>query len=270
MDLILVALLTIVIIPLSLYTSGPARVILGIILILFSPRYALTSVLFTFRNGLSALGRVSLCFGLSIVTASAAGLVLNYTTLGIIFGSVLITVCALTLFFIVLGLFRKLRIEKEDRYQIRLLPAAIHLPARKLDISLWLVLFVCALVSLGFVIHAFSTPTTGEKFTEFYLLDRNSDIFDFSPVLSEGEPFEVSLTVENHEYEPTPYKITGMINEATFYVKEGIELDHEEVWTENISFDVIEIGDDQEVRFSLFKDGKKEQYASVNIRFDVN
>ncbi|MFP3976163.1 MAG: DUF1616 domain-containing protein, partial [Dehalococcoidia bacterium] len=81
-DILLIAVLSLILIPLALLASGPARIVLGILFVLFFPGYMLIAALFPRKESLDGIERVALSFGLSIAVVPLIGLVLNYTPWG--------------------------------------------------------------------------------------------------------------------------------------------------------------------------------------------
>ena len=65
------------------FTSGPLRVVLGVLFLLFFSGYTLISALFPRRNDLSGIERLALSFGLNIAVVPLIGFILNYTLWGI-------------------------------------------------------------------------------------------------------------------------------------------------------------------------------------------
>jgi hypothetical protein len=90
-------------------TSGPAiylRYAFGSLLVLFLPGYSLIELLYP-KKELDELTRFALSIGLSLALVPLAGLVLNYTPLGIRLLPVALSLSGLTLVFLVLALRRK-------------------------------------------------------------------------------------------------------------------------------------------------------------------
>ena len=83
MDLLLIVALSIILLPLALVTTGAARIVLGVLFVLFFPGYTLVAALFPARNSIGRIERLALSFGLSIAVVPLIGLGLNYTPWGI-------------------------------------------------------------------------------------------------------------------------------------------------------------------------------------------
>ena len=83
MDLLFIVMLSLLLAPLALFTSGALRVVIGLALILFFPGYTLISALFPKKASLGGIERLALSSGLSIIIVPIIGLILNYTPWGI-------------------------------------------------------------------------------------------------------------------------------------------------------------------------------------------
>ena len=79
---LLVIALIVAIIPIT-FTSGVARIVLGLPFVLFFPGYVLNLALFPRKEGMGGIERAALSFGLSIAAIPLIGLTLNYTPWGI-------------------------------------------------------------------------------------------------------------------------------------------------------------------------------------------
>ena len=121
-DLALVILLTLLCIPFVLIPPLneilPIRIILGLLLVLFLPGYALIATLFPRKDDLDGIERVALSFGLSIAITPLLGLGLNYTPFGIRLTPVLIVLSVFTIPLAIGAYVRRSRILDEDRFVV--------------------------------------------------------------------------------------------------------------------------------------------------------
>ena len=78
-----IVVITLLLFPVVVFTTGPLRIGLGLPFVIFFPGYTLLSALFPKRDDLSGIERVALSFGLSIAVVPLIGLILNYTPWGI-------------------------------------------------------------------------------------------------------------------------------------------------------------------------------------------
>ncbi|CCC82001.1 conserved hypothetical protein [Thermoproteus tenax Kra 1] len=97
----------------TLVTEPPliyVRYILGALMLLFLPGYAIVETLYPRGDELSPLERLALAIGLSFAVLPLIGLALNYTPWGIGLGPVLISTNALTIALLTTALVRKVKI----------------------------------------------------------------------------------------------------------------------------------------------------------------
>ena len=74
---------------------------------------------------------------------------------------------------------------------------------------------IIAVISLTYVIVV---PKTGEKFTEFYLLNTERRADTYPTNLTMGEDASVIIGIVNHEYQPITYTIeVWLINQTTVH-----------------------------------------------------
>ncbi|MGC9069155.1 MAG: DUF1616 domain-containing protein [Thermoprotei archaeon] len=97
----------------SVYTSQISiiitiiRYILGTLLVLFLPGYALIEALYPKEEDLKPLERLALSIGLSLALVPLVGLILNYTPWGIRLGPILTALTILTLTLLITSTYRK-------------------------------------------------------------------------------------------------------------------------------------------------------------------
>ena len=96
-DLHLVMIYTVVVTVGVLFFGGD---LLGLLFLLFVPGYVIVSTAFPSKGGLDWIERIALSLALSIAVIPLLGLGLNFTPLGIQFGSILAT---LSLFSLAVG-----------------------------------------------------------------------------------------------------------------------------------------------------------------------
>lgn len=118
LELLIIASLSLLLVPVVIFTSGILRIGLGLLFALFFPGYTLIAALFPRKGTISGVERVSLSFGLSIAVVPLIGLVLNYTPFGIILESVLLSVLGFILAMAGLALYRRHRLLPEERFEV--------------------------------------------------------------------------------------------------------------------------------------------------------
>jgi len=161
-----IVVITLLLFPVVVFTTGPLRIGLGLPFVIFFPGYTLLSALFPKRDDLSGIERVALSFGLSIAVVPLIGLILNYTPWGIKLYPILTSI---TLFIIVtsaVGWYRQRKLPAADRFSITFkasLPNWVGMT--KLDKALSISLVVVIVAAVGCLGYVVATPKKGDKFT---------------------------------------------------------------------------------------------------------
>jgi len=265
-----------------LLPSTSLRIVLGLPFLLFLPGYALTAALYPKKEGIDAIERVALSFGLSIALVPLIGLILNYTPWGIRVESVLYSVASFIFMTSIIAMLRRTRLHEQERFHIEFWLKLLGWSGSTLNKSLSIILLVSILGALGALGYVIATPKLGERLTEFYILgpggvaqgypdefvmDRDRVVlvrYDGGKTQEvAGDIGKVILGIVNREHENATYLIRVMIDGEPVQVyfdkheldKIGpIELAHEEKWEHEIGFAPWHIGDNQKVEFVLYKD----------------
>jgi uncharacterized membrane protein len=217
-DILLCLAWSTIILPIAtLNMEGTVRIILGLPFILFIPGYVLIFALFPIRKtdkGIDIIERIALSFGLSIAIVPLIGLGLNYTPWGIRLQPIL-----LSLFIFIMGVgsiavYRWTKTNTSERFTIALdlsLPKADH----RIDKALTLLLGAAIIIAVASLIYVIVVPKTGEKFTEFYLLNTERRADDYPTNLTVGKAASVIVGIANHEYRPITYTVeVWLINQT--------------------------------------------------------
>lgn len=266
----IIALSLILALLIALGASGAARVVLGLPFVLFFPGYALIAALFPARTDLDGIERVALSFGLSIAVVPLLGLALNYTPWGIRLYPILLTLLAFTVIMSFIAVYRRNKLPPEDRFFITAnIETAKWSELSRLDKVLSVALAGAIIFAAGSICYVVTTPKTGEKFTEFYILGPGGMAEGYPREMRAGEEKEVIVGIVNHEYRLVPY--TAEIRAEGGIVKKlgPYELDHEEKVEERVSFSLGEPGENIKVEFLLFKDEESEPYRSLHLWVNV-
>ena len=271
MDLVIAILISVALVILAIVGEGAVRIALGLIFVLFIPGYTLTAALFPKRDSLDAVQRVALSFGLSIAVVPLIGLILNYTPWGISVNSILTSLLAFIIVTAGIAWFRRRRLPPEQRFVVRFSFNWLRFwrfPNR-LDRVLSGVLIVAILAAIGMLVFVAISPTVEEKFTEFYILDSEGKTENYPDVVISGEEAQVTIGIVNREKEVTDYIIKIYIEGQRVEEVGPLTLAHEERWEQLVSFAPIEVGDDQEVEFMLYKTGEAEACEILHFWIDV-
>ena len=230
-DLILLNLLVAVLIAaITFFPSNVLRIILGLPFLLFFPGYVLIAALFPRRDRMDALERVALSFGMSIAIVPLIGLALNYTDWGIRLLPVLYSVSAFIIITSIVAWWRRRQLPEKERFGITL---QLKLPGWGGSVTekvLSVALVVTIIGTIGVLGYVVAFPKTGEKFTEFYILDAAGKMANYTDNLSMGMTGNVVLGIVNREYQEVTYRVE--IRESAVLIKElgPMTLQDKEKW----------------------------------------
>lgn len=269
-ELILLNLLVVVlIIAIIFFPSNVLRVVLALPFLLFFPGYTLMAALFPRRERMDAIDRIALSFGISIAIVPLIGLILNYSPWGIGLEPALYSVSSFILATSIIAWLRRRRLPEPEKFGINF---QLRLPGwdgSMRDKTLSVVLVFTILGALGILGYVIASPKTGEKFTEFRVLDTAGEVAHYPQELSVGTAGNVILHIVNHEYQEVPYRIE--IRSSGVIIKEvgPVKLQHEQKWEQKVGFTPISVGGNQKVEFVLFKVGDDEPYQSLHLWLNV-
>ena len=266
-----IVVITLLLFPVVVFTTGPLRIGLGLPFVIFFPGYTLLSALFPKRDDLSGIERVALSFGLSIAVVPLIGLILNYTPWGIKLYPILTSI---TLFIIVtsaVGWYRQRKLPAADRFSVTF---KASLPnwggTTKLDRALSISLVVVIVAALGCLGYVIATPKPGEKFTEFYILSIEGKAEDYPQQVILGEPVDIVIGVVNREYQPASYWVGITIDGVENSQVDIGTLAHEEKREKRVSFIPQVAGEKRKVEFHLYKNGEDEPYFEDPLRLYID
>ncbi|MCK4367223.1 MAG: DUF1616 domain-containing protein [Thermoplasmata archaeon] len=288
-DLLVILISSILlVIAVALAASGPLRIALGLLFILFLPGYALIAALFPSGKEIDWIERVALSFGLSIAVVPLLGLLLNYTW-GIFEPT---TVAAIFIFILLMcgaAYYRRMRLPVDERLA---LTVDLAIPDWEeystLDKVLTIALVISIITAVSVLVYALTVPRVGERFTEFYILDESGMAEDYPTSLNATENATVIIGVANHEFANVSYTVRKdlvtiqwvyntsaerdepvEISRVTLH-EEIVILDHEDMWEASLNFSIADVGD-YKLEFLLYKDGDmSEAYNSLHLWIDVH
>ena len=280
----LIALVIVLIMP----DGNILRIIFGIPLLLFIPGYALVSVLWPEAGKIGNEDRFALSFGLSIAIVSVIALILVYTieiSVGKFIG--LLTVAVILL--IILAIIRRMSIPKNKRYHISLVPDfnKAFRDAMLADKIMTIALICILLISVIGLAYVLVTPSDGEKYTEFYIMDSNGTTENYPLNITTNDTATIIVGIRCHEYAQVNYRVVIGIENATTIndhndwnqtfiftnssaVGRDMILDHNGVFEDNISFNIPNPGR-YKVVWQLYMDGIESEYELhqwVNVHID--
>ncbi len=237
-DLIVVSALTFVLLlVIAAFPNSTARTILGLPYILFFPGYALISFLFPEEAPIDKLERLALSFGLSIAIVPLIGLLLNYVW-EISLVPILYSTSLFIFAFCLLAYLRRNSIPMEERlsYHVEINPPDWQ-NYDIIDKALVVATVGLLIASGGLAYHIATTPRTGERFTEFYILGPEGMADDYPTNLTVNESGEVIVGAVNREHRNMDYTLLVRSGSTRFNSTQELR-DAQEDLGENESLDL--------------------------------
>jgi len=258
-DLILIIILSLLLIPVTIFDFTTIKVLIGLLFILFFPGYVLAVLIFPRKNDLRIIGRISLSFGLSIALVPLVGLILN-SIWEIDPYSILISLEILTIGLASVALYRRKKISEEDRFSIKMSLLLLKWQNyRKSEKFLIIILLFFILASLGLIIYRIITPKVGEKYTEFYVLGGEGKTSDYPFAITPSQDGKVIIGVANHESEKKAYRIEIIMRKKSILSKtiilENVPFEAEKKWAKQFEIPLnfsIAHPSDYKMEFLLF------------------
>lgn len=264
-----VNILTLLLIPIIVFVpNNILRVILGLPVVLFFPGYTLLAALFPRKSSLENIQRLALSLGLSIAVVPLIGLILNYTSWGITLNSILYSLSAFVAVTSVIAWFKLRRLPDGEQVVITI-PKFSWKARSQLEKILSLILVFVILGTIGVLVYTIAVPKTGERFTEFYVLDSKGEVDDSPLEINLGDTVAVTLGIVNHEQRDTIYNIEIRIDGITAMTIKSPLLSNDEKYETIATFEPQKVGDNQKVEFLLFKNEETEPYTQLHIWVDV-
>jgi len=294
-------------VPLVLFTSGPFRIVLGVMFLIFFPGYALLAVLFPKKDSLQYLERVVLSLVLSFAIVSLVALMLNYTPWGIRLVPILIAITIFNVAGSISALFRRRRLPWNERFEIRpsirvqqrienFVTVLLNFPSSistlikqrrlpKFEMRHWLripqwnrgtfnrllsiILLLSILGTTITLVYVVASPKAEESFTDFYILGSGGMAQDYPEELVLGTPVEVTLGIVNHEHQSANYSIEVRIDGEKVQEIASISLADEEKWQKAVALVPTKVGNTQKVEFLLYNGEETKPYLSLHLWVDV-
>jgi len=207
-----------------LVSETPLRSVIGLSFVLFTPGYAVVSVLFPekyrsselaggtatrdadgvllarFRGsaGIDPVERAALAFGTSMAIVPLVGIALGFMPWGIRLQPIVWALGGVTLVGVAIATYRRLTLPEDRRFSVpyrRRVDAGrtwVFGADSRIDTFLTVVLAISVLLTVGSVTYAVAAPPDGEQFSDFYILTENASgqlvAGDYPEELVAGEP----------------------------------------------------------------------------------
>ena len=251
-----------------LFHPNLLRAVLSVPFLLFFPGYAIQVAVFPAKVETGPVERLVLSVGLSVVTVALTGFILNYTRWGIRLEPVLYSVAFIVFLTSIIAWQRQRKLTKEERFSVDLrLTISGFGNIRKRAITI--ILVVAILGALGTLIFLVTSPGTGETYTEFYILGQQGTSGDYPDTLKAGESGNVTIGITNHEKMEARYSIDILVSGNVTSTLGPVVLADGRNWEGEAVFTPMAAGQNEEIRFLLYKDGSIEPYRDLHLWLNV-
>ncbi len=245
------------------------RIIFAWTMVLFLPGYVLMAFLFTQKKDLDLIERIALSFGLSAAITPVLGLILNFTPFGI---RLLPIVVILSIFIILLSFLAHIKLKNipmhakyNENFNFRNIYlhtlGNIKSPEAGPDRILFIIMILSVVFCIFTLIFVITVPKQGERFTEFYILNKDGNANWYPTNLSVGEEGIVNINIVSHEHEISEYNLLIQTDNETLN-EEKISINHNETWRRNFTF-IAGKGSNKKLKFLLYKDN--ELYRNLHL-----
>lgn len=280
--------------------------LLGLAVVIFFPGYILVAALFPEKGkatvqgkegadveakeagGIDWIERIALSFGLSIAVVPLIGLLLNFTPFGIRLPSIIVSLIIFSAGVGFVAYWRRMKLPVEMRLDATI---EISKPAWKeytlLDKVLTIALVASVIIAFSVLAYVVATPRPGERFTEFYILDKYGKAQNYPTKLNRTEQGTVIIGIVNHEFETVPYSLrvdlvgvqvvrnastggneTVEVNRTQLYTT-SVQLENDMKWENLYNFTINEAAL-WKVQFLLFRGGDiSTPYRELHLFVDV-
>jgi uncharacterized membrane protein len=193
------------------------RVLLGFLSVLLFPGYVLVAAFFPDMKEIDWTERIALSFGLSIAVVPLLMVIVNFTPWGITLESTLITNLLFVLATSLVAYHRRMRLPEEERLSLSItFPPPSWSEYSGLEKVLTLVLAVSIAITGVALAYVLTSPSGGDRYTEFYILDKDGRTDNYPTQLNVSEQGNLTVGVVNHEAATINYTIHAVLSEVRF------------------------------------------------------
>ncbi len=265
------------------------RPILGLILVLFIPGYAIMAMLFPGRSGANGFERGILSFAFSVVLTALIGFGLNYTPVGIRFGSIAACMAVVIVGCILIANKKRHELPEDERFSLDgytiyrgiaryISPDVYRNGGGFSNKALNVIIVVVILLSVGAIAYAVVLPKQGETLTEFYLLGPDGIAGHYPANIVLGNDTQVIVGTVNHEHKNVTYEMVLSLNgteKDNWRKTDQFTLADNETMEKIVDIQPNATGTNVKWQFLLYKDGDfstpyKELHLWVNVTAPVN
>jgi uncharacterized membrane protein len=258
--------------------TGSARLVVGLLFVLFVPGYCLLAALIPRPQTLDPAERIGISVGVSIALIPVLALILNYGLGGLRPWPIVLTETVVSLALAAVALWQRSRLDDE--------PAAAE-PTR-FRLSSWLrqltpverivfpVVLVAAVAAGAVSLVTLTAPSPDDLMTELYVLGAGGLAEQLPREVEAGTPVSVTLGLVNHELFRREYRFEAWGSDAwspdkrtqivpptaiSLAPREGVE------WP--MTWRMAEPGPDQAIDLLVYVDGERQPYRKLRLWLDV-
>lgn len=259
----------------------PIRTLIGLPMIFILPGYVLVILLFPRRDDFDGTERIALSLGLSILIVPLMGYTLNFTPWGIRLVPVMAALSFFILFMCILAIIRRSLLPENEKYYVDIKSVAASLKkivytksSSKVNPILSIFLTILIVASVMSLIYIMVTPNEDERFTEFYIKNKDGLLSGFPASMETGDDIVVIVGVKNHEYATTTYNLDIQLENQSMDLPDDlnrVQIAHNQTWEQMIIIEPTYTGKDSELNFLLYKDGNfSEPYRDLHLWINVS
>jgi uncharacterized membrane protein len=137
------------------------------------------------------------------------------------------------------------------------------------DLAISLLIVIVVISMAGLAAHLYTTPRPEDRFTDFFMLNVDGKADDYPKNVSVGQPVTVILGITNHEYSDTAYLVDAVSGNSTLLEIGPVSLATGATWQDRETFRMSAPGDNQEVRFFLYKGNDSNEYHELHLNLNV-
>ncbi|MBZ2166326.1 DUF1616 domain-containing protein [Methanobacterium spitsbergense] len=173
--------------------------ILGIILILFLPGYAIVSVIFPKKDYLYCIERLALSFAFPLIFLAIILFLTNSTAVVISLKSLSIVISVFTILMVLIGYIRRRRVADDERFYV-------NFGGSKTGKILTIILILSIILAISTAVYIIFKPNPNGS-TEFNLLSPVGNASVYPTNLTVGENGTVILGIVNNESKTVDYHL---------------------------------------------------------------
>lgn len=125
------------------------------------------------------------------------------------------------------------------------------------------------LATIVSLVYMLNVAKVGESFTEFYLLNLEGKADTYPIEVMLGEEIGLFVGIINREQKETRYRLEISIDGEKSLQVEQVVLDNQEKWEQKVFFTPTKVGENQEVKFLLVKQGYDQNPLEIRLFLDV-